>query len=289
MKQFNFARAVGTAVVCAVTLLGMITRAEAHAGNSSADVIHACVDIKKGDTRIVGVNGTCTSKESAMHWAIVGPAGPAGQTGAPGSFPAGVALGDMQYWDGTAWMMIPAGSRDTILKNCDGIPTWASSGPNSGCGPFHIGDTGPAGGKVFYLTDTSGMHGLEAAPEDQGSAVWGCNGTLISGADGTAVGTGAQNTADILAGCNEAGIAARLADNYVLNGYTGWFLPSKDELNLLYEQRDVVGGFAVGIVSYTSSTENGTSGRWNQYFSSGIQDESASKGFPLIVRAIRSF
>jgi hypothetical protein len=103
---------------------------------------------------------------------------------------------------------------------------------------YEIGDIGPAGGIVFYITD-SGSHGFEAAPTDQAipfspGAAWGCFGTGITGANGTAIGTGAQNTDDILAGCVEAGIAARFAGDFSLNGYTDWFLPSRDELNELY-------------------------------------------------------
>ncbi len=59
----------------------------------------------------------------------------------------------------------------------------------------------------------------------------------------------------ILASCDEAGIAAELATNYEwFNGQTDGFLPSKDELNELYKQKDVVGGFVNYI--YWSSTES---------------------------------
>lgn len=151
---------------------------------------------------------------------------------------------------------------------------------------YAIGDTGPAGGIVFYITGV-GLHGLEAAPADQSSgAAWGCYGTLIAGADGTAVGTGAQNTADILAGCSESGIAARIADAYTLNGYDDWFLPSKDELNFLYLQKAVVGGFAVG--GYWSSTENVSSHAWSQIFGDGYQYNTNKNG-TLRVRAVRAF
>ncbi|WP_431066979.1 hypothetical protein [Methylotuvimicrobium sp.] len=151
---------------------------------------------------------------------------------------------------------------------------------------YAIGDTGPAGGIVFYITD-AGAHGLEAAPEDQGVAQWGCFGQSITGADGTAIGTGAQNTADILAGCTEAGIAAQLATDYAWpNGQTDGYLPSKDELNVLYQQRAVVGGFA--LYYYWSSSESASSSAWYQYFLSGNQ-ANAMKYNTLRVRAVRAF
>ena len=115
---------------------------------------------------------------------------------------------------------------------------------------------------------------------------WGCYGTSIAGAKGTAVGTGAANTAAIVADCSEANTAAKIADAYALNGYTDWYLPSKDELNLLYQQKTVVGGFAKG--DYWSSSEDSSSNAWLQYFSDGYQDYY-DKYLTLPVRAVRAF
>lgn len=151
---------------------------------------------------------------------------------------------------------------------------------------FAIGDVGPAGGIVFYVSDY-GLHGLEAAPADQGNARWGCSLTPIVGSDATAVGTGKQNTADILAGCDETGSAAQLTDAYELNGSTDWYLPSKDELELLSNQLAVVrGGF--DITFYWSSTEQDTLHSWS-YFFIGHGPEPTMKHEMLKVRAIRTF
>ena len=62
---------------------------------------------------------------------------------------------------------------------------------------------------------------------DQASAPWGCPGGELPGAEGTVVGTGEQNTEDILDGCITSHIAARVASNYSLNGFSEWFLPQR--------------------------------------------------------------
>jgi hypothetical protein len=141
------------------------------------------------------------------------------------------------------------------------------------------------GGIVAYI-DSSGTHGLIAAPSDQG-VPWGCNGTAISGADGTAIGTGNQNTIDIMTGCSEAGIAARFCGDLVLGGYSDWYLPSKDELNQLYINRVAIGGFAAAI--YWSSSENYNYSAWVQHFYDGYQFNYYSKDNAVYVRAVRAF
>jgi len=98
------------------------------------------------------------------------------------------------------------------------------------------------GGIVFYI-DGTGQHGLIAAPSDHyDDAQWGCSGTIIGGTS-TAIGSGQANTTAIVNGCNTAGIAARICNDLVLNGYSDWFLPSNDELNQLCLQKCWVGGF----------------------------------------------
>jgi hypothetical protein len=106
------------------------------------------------------------------------------------------------------------------------------------------------------------------------------------GADGTAVGTGNQNMIDIEAGCTTAGTAADICANLTLGGYSDWFLPSKDELNQMYSNKAVIGGFA--NVSYWSSTEDDNSSAWWQYFDYGSQS-SGNKQNPVYVRAVRAF
>jgi hypothetical protein len=150
---------------------------------------------------------------------------------------------------------------------------------------YAIGDSGPCGGIVYYITN-GGLNGLEAAPSDQGVAPWGCDGT-ITGASGLAIGDGAANTAAILAaGACATGSAAELASNYAGGGCTGWYLPSRDELDLLYNQSGVVSGFA--SFSYWSSSEAGAGGAWFQSFGNGLQF-GTNKFDTAGVRAVRAF
>ena len=150
------------------------------------------------------------------------------------------------------------------------------------------------GGKIAYILqpgdpgyDPSLQQGLVATVADiSGGATWGCSGTLIAGADGTAIGTGNQNTIDIMAGCATVGIAARLCGNLVEGGYSDWYLPSKDELDKLYLNRVAIGGFVTN--PYWSSTEFDTNDAWLQGFAIGNQG-NFNKVNTSFVRAVRSF
>lgn len=153
---------------------------------------------------------------------------------------------------------------------------------------YAIGDEGPAGGIVFYVTD-GGLHGLEAAPEDQSTGVqWGCF-EIILGADETEVGKGAKNTLDILNGCVvDRPIAASVAAAYTLNGFDDWFLPSKDGLGWMYTNlhSSDLGDFASAF--YWSSSEVDSDGAWGQVFNGGYQFIFGKNG-TLGVRAVRAF
>ena len=124
------------------------------------------------------------------------------------------------------------------------------------------------GGGIIYYIDGTGQHGLIAATSDIGSAQWGCLGTSVN-YTGNAIGTGKTNTTKIVNGCPEAGNAARICDELVLNGYSDWFLPSKDELNQMYLQKSVIGGFTSSY--YWTSSESITGYASFQDFSNGTQ------------------
>lgn len=146
-----------------------------------------------------------------------------------------------------------------------------------------------AGGYIFYLDET-GDHGLVCTTEDQGYAKWGCSDISIPGTL-SGIGTGASNTAIILANCPEEGIAARLCDELEINGYTDWFLPSIDEMILIWthlHDRGIGAFDQYGF--YMSSTQSVVSDV--TYYVLSFRDRTLVNGDklnPSNVRAVRAF
>jgi hypothetical protein len=154
-----------------------------------------------------------------------------------------------------------------------------------------VGQTGPGGGIIFFNKGNTngGWQYLESATSDQSTGIaWGCDGTSIPGTQLT-VGSGEVNTSLIVAGCNEAGFAAKLCNDLVTGGQSDWFLPSRDELNLMYKNMHLnsQGNFNTSAY-YWSSTEDDNFYAWGQYFNFGFQG-FANKNANVNVRAVRAF
>jgi hypothetical protein len=136
------------------------------------------------------------------------------------------------------------------------------------------------------------IHGLIAAFSDETIALggaWYYVTVSNSIALGTAIGTGNGNTNAIVAAQPSPPYTtpALVCYNYSSQGYSDWYLPSKDELNMLYINRALIGGFGNGI--YWSSTNNGSGNTaWYQDFSNGTQT-AGSVMVAHTQRAIRSF
>ncbi len=206
---------------------------------------------------------------------------------------------------------------------------------------YAVGDTGPAGGIVFYDKGSysDDWRYLEAAPADLGligstpsvdssatgysegefvfgyyrtSATgtnWYVNGSTTydsSNCTGTDIGTGASNTTLLVSKMGSpayssnsgtgttANYAARLCDilEYTNESvtYDDWFLPSKEELNLMYENlhENSLGGFDSNYYYCSSSEGSNAEEAWLQYFSNGSQDDFARLN-PVRVRPLRAF
>ena len=111
--------------------------------------------------------------------------------------------------------------------------------------------------------------------------------TPITGADGKAIGTGEQNTDDIVAGCTTADFAAQRAKDLVMGGQSDWFLPSNDELNLMYNVKTAISSFASN--QYWSSSEADSIYAWYQDLTNGYSSANGGKDAMLYVRPARAF
>ncbi|MDR1363934.1 MAG: DUF1566 domain-containing protein [Spirochaetaceae bacterium] len=169
--------------------------------------------------------------------------------------------------------------------------------------PYRIGDTGPAGGLIFYAKSAygDGWRYLEAAPpETEFQASWGLEfeDAILPSLFSTSgnIGGGRGNTENFIANSymfpqNEktprlAATGCRALD---FGGYTDWFLPSKDELMFMYANLASCGLGGFRGDAYWSSTESSYEYAYFQSFREGKQFFNGYKLTPLAVRAVRAF
>jgi len=165
-----------------------------------------------------------------------------------------------------------------------------------------IGDS--YGGGIVAYVDGTGQHGLIAATEDQSAGIaWITGGstqtTWVNGVDNsgtsTDYGTGQANTVAMKNQTGYSGGAAQVCDGYT-NTETGtgiyfdWFLPSKDELNLMYTNLylEGFGGFTTGNHWNSSESKSGAHYAWYQIFFNGGQGTNG-KYSTYRVRPVRYF
>jgi len=154
-----------------------------------------------------------------------------------------------------------------------------------------VGSLGTASGYVFYAKDaySDGWRYLEAAPENQSIGIRWYNGSIIStGATATETGSGSANTATIISQQGAGNYAASLCKNQVLGGYDDWFLPSIDELGLMYTNLKVNSRGSFASAWYWSSSEYDAGAALLQDFFDGNQLGNV-KDDAYFVRAVRAF
>ncbi len=154
---------------------------------------------------------------------------------------------------------------------------------------YQIGDDGPAGGIVFYDKGeyTEGWRYLEAWTADEVPKPWKIGGSQsFTGGTSTNVGSGYDNTYSALIGVDYAAAqGTRLRQH---GGHHDWFLPSRDELELMYHNLAEQGSGGFEEERYWSSSERTSTTAWTVDFDDGFRG-FYNKGSNAKVRAARAF
>jgi phage antirepressor YoqD-like protein len=152
------------------------------------------------------------------------------------------------------------------------------------------------GGKIAYILQSGDpgyvegeTHGLIASLSDQSTGIEWYNGVFTTiGTTETAIGTGQANTTTIIANQGAGSYAAQVCADLVIDIYDDWYLPSLDELKLIYPHKTLIGGF-IDAFYWSSSEYSNTLAHTKNMGSqnnSGVSDKSRAW---YALRAIRSF
>ena len=210
---------------CAALSLGAVTYANA-AGDAP---ITACANKKTGMMRYLG-KGSCRKTETPLSWSQMGPQGLPGPSGSVG----------------------PTGPMGPI----------GATGPTGATGPaattstipvvkYNIGDTGPGGGKVFFVDSFNEypFDYMEAAATENAPAKW-CTSSFNTGILGTYTdfGTGYLNTTFMFARCTTS------ISVVGGGGKNDWFVPSAEEMNTLNFNLYLSGQISLSAGFYCTSS-----------------------------------
>ncbi len=168
-----------------------------------------------------------------------------------------------------------------ILQNCFSQVNEAK--------PHFIGER--FGGGVVFFIDGSGKHGLIARRWDERLATcWGNHGET----DASFMNEGDKNTKIVVSymktktwlQCEMP--AACMCDSSTHGGFHDWYLPSINELKMIYDNQQVIGNFSAW--DYCSSTETDAKDCWNIHFKPNKRIIFHYKKYgEYFVRCIRKF
>ena len=184
------------------------------------------------------------------------------------------------------------GPDKVLVSDADGLATWAASPPPAAT-TYAIGDFAH-GGVVFWVSP-SGEHGKVVSIYDVGYVPWSNITSTAIGSTAESNINGAGNTVAIMMQSGHTSSAARHCADLAYGGYDDWYLPSRNELNLVYLNRVAInatalthGGEVFKIHFYSSSTEINSNDVWVQSFFDG-EKAGANKDTAWLVRAVRAF
>jgi hypothetical protein len=152
------------------------------------------------------------------------------------------------------------------------------------------------GGGIVFWVDETGEHGLITTTSNQtAGSKWHAGSDFTTVAFGDGPGAGKSNTTIIIASQGQGNgtmYAARVCNELKITQggktYADWYLPSKEELNLMYNNLYLAGLGNFDNVKYWSSTESTNNSAWYQDFGTGTQ-WTDYKSTSDAVRAIRAF
>ena len=194
------------------------------------------------------------------------------------------------------------GTAYTITYTVSGLTTATESVTPTGS--WSLGDTGPGGGKIFYV-NTSGFacgptlsetcYYLEVAPIGANTTKdWAvsANRTSSAGASGTVIGSGYQNTMAIINQGN-SNSAAAYAQEYRGGSLSDWYLGTRLELYQIYVNRATIfTGTEVINTEFPGEYWTSTEANASQAYSYRIYDNQGpwpNSKTSNSVRPIRSF
>lgn len=258
-----------------ITALGSIT-----AQTLVVQTVTSSIDFVTGSTRF-------GSLQTNTHL-FTGSVAITGSLNITGSAPALLSLNSsMLYVSSSGNVGIGTITPSTTL-DVVGTGTFSVNVNTGGTNIVHSIGESYGGGIVFYVYD-GGKHGLIAATSDQSTGVsWYNGGYAAANTPFDGINAGIRNTSTITAVYQTGSYAAEICAFHNGGNFGDWYLPSKYELNLLYLQKAVVGGFA--NQNYWSSTElhPNNARASSQYFLNGTQNNH-DKSATFYVRAIRAF
>jgi hypothetical protein len=164
---------------------------------------------------------------------------------------------------------------------------------------YDVGDEGPAGGIIFFKKGTAkdGWRYLELSPVGaEFAAPWGFLSDGVYGPDGfiteSGLGTGKMNTLTVIARMEalaRTGSAAQIVRKLNTGGFDDWFIPSKDEMEILWQALGAKGRGQFSRVTYWTSSQSDNPYVWFFDFRDGRQYFNGSKTTVMRVRPIRAF
>ena len=145
----------------------------------------------------------------------------------------GENVGDMLYWSGKGWNILPAGQNGQVLTVKDGRPVWASATANTyEIGDIYLDNGVPKG----IIADIDGNTGILVSFDEYAGLAWGRNDTLINSTNAK----GYLNTNIARAVWNYGTTTYPAAYTCVSLGADEWYLPSKEEMATVYDNRNYI-------------------------------------------------